>query len=630
MFKSAAERVRKVVEMPFNKAIDTLGSLFANEDQISDDEKRILALIKAVLPTDPIGLEKALNRVHNGLEKQHVSERKSAYILEFLRKVAPGTPDSALAALKKYDPMDQKMILNHLLSLSLEHGEYREGTLEITRNMAQKLNFDQTELENMIQSVKDAYLKRSTIIRSGTGIILALIVIVLFVLIATWLSSLLFGLALAFIFLPLEQYFERRLRRSDGRFSGFFLRLLPIKKLSGKFKRQEKFDLSEAEMKRREQLSVTTQATTITVSCVVAGSVLLLVGILIGLNFYFGQLKNNISAFAKNGTAGVEQVQPDAAASARVPADAQVAAAENKAGDKLSGKVIETSNLLGGISANLTGFLDKLKQRFQELPLVQGILNELSDYLAEGKAEKQLTELLLKKSGGIFAFLARFVGLFATFLLNVLMTFFFFSLLLSKLAGFINSSSDGDSKQRATSYLIRTVFNGKWLPMMSEENLREGDRIVSEVVNKLRIWLRGYMTMICIDFCVYSTVFTLLDVPYALILGAIAAVGILLPYIGPVSSALLSVLVTLAVGGPDVSVWQIGGIIGAYLLHNGIIEQFFIYPMVIGESLGLTTLETIIVVLLGGIMAGIPGMIFALPTASVIKYLVPQIYRCWR
>ena len=113
-------------------------------------------------------------------------------------------------------------------------------------------------------------------------------------------------------------------------------------------------------------------------------------------------------------------------------------------------------------------------------------------------------------------------------------------------------------------------------------------------------------------------------------MGALAGVGILLPYIGPVSSALLTVLVTLAVGGADVTVVQIACIIGVYLIHNGVIEQFFIYPMIIGESLGLTTLETIIVVLLGGILAGIPGMIFALPTASVIKYLVPQIYRCWR
>jgi len=48
---------------------------------------------------------------------------------------------------------------------------------------------------------------------------------------------------------------------------------------------------------------------------------------------------------------------------------------------------------------------------------------------------------------------------------------------------------------------------------------------------------------------------------------------------------------------------------------------------VIGEALGLSTLETIIVVLLGGMLAGVTGMIFALPTAAVIKFIVPQLYR---
>jgi predicted PurR-regulated permease PerM len=71
-------------------------------------------------------------------------------------------------------------------------------------------------------------------------------------------------------------------------------------------------------------------------------------------------------------------------------------------------------------------------------------------------------------------------------------------------------------------------------------------------------------------------------------------------------------------------------IVICYLIYNGIIEQFILYPAVIGESLGLTTLETIIVVLLGAIFAGIPGMILALPTASVAKYLVPRIYDCWQ
>ena len=56
-------------------------------------------------------------------------------------------------------------------------------------------------------------------------------------------------------------------------------------------------------------------------------------------------------------------------------------------------------------------------------------------------------------------------------------------------------------------------------------------------------------------------------------------------------------------------------------------EQFILYPAVIGDALGLSTLETIIVVLLGAIFAGIPGMIFAMPAASVAKYIIPQLYR---
>ena len=112
-------------------------------------------------------------------------------------------------------------------------------------------------------------------------------------------------------------------------------------------------------------------------------------------------------------------------------------------------------------------------------------------------------------------------------------------------------------------------------------------------------------------------------------LGLLAGCGILLPYIGPILSALVTVLITLAVGGSSVSGVQLAGIIAAYLIYNGVIEQFILYPAVIGESLGLTTLETIIVVLLGAIFAGIPGMILALPAASVIKYLVPQIYHAW-
>jgi predicted PurR-regulated permease PerM len=212
-----------------------------------------------------------------------------------------------------------------------------------------------------------------------------------------------------------------------------------------------------------------------------------------------------------------------------------------------------------------------------------------------------------------------------TFLLNTLLAIFFFSLFLSKMAEFIHDGKD--QKKLQSEYLVRTVFNNKWLPGATENTISQAQEIISQVINRLKTWLKGYLTLMSIDAVIYTTAFYFLGVPYALVLGLIAAFGILLPYIGPVASAALTVLVTLAAGN-DVTMMQLLLIVCTYLLWNGIVEQLFLYPAVIGESLGLTTLETIIVVLLGGIFAGITGMIFAIPTASVLKYLIPKIYSC--
>ena len=67
-----------------------------------------------------------------------------------------------------------------------------------------------------------------------------------------------------------------------------------------------------------------------------------------------------------------------------------------------------------------------------------------------------------------------------------------------------------------------------------------------------------------------------------------------------------------------------------FYLLNAIVEQLFLYPAFVGEALGLNVLETMIVVLLGGLFAGLAGMIFAVPVASVLKFIVPRLYQSLR
>ena len=309
MIRAVNERIRKFFEQPVNRAIDAAVGLFARLEVLTEDDKVILALIKAVLPSDSAGMEKALARFRSGLEKKLVSEQKIAGLLDFIRQVAPGTPERALPLLKSYTVERQRETLANLLALALDHGEYRTESLQLITKLAADLGISSEELETMAAEIKSAEAGRSKIIRSGTGIILALIVIGVFILIATWLSSLLFGVVLAYIFLPLEQYFERRLRRNPGKLARFFRRVNPVEKLGKHLQRPSKYEISAEEQKRREDQAVTTHAVTLTVSCVVTGFLAILLAVALLLGSYVKSFSNKTHALNdKAATVQIESV----------------------------------------------------------------------------------------------------------------------------------------------------------------------------------------------------------------------------------------------------------------------------------------------------------------------------------
>ena len=109
----------------------------------------------------------------------------------------------------------------------------------------------------------------------------------------------------------------------------------------------------------------------------------------------------------------------------------------------------------------------------------------------------------------------------------------------------------------------------------------------------------------------------------------LAGLTILLPFLGPVASFVLTFGVCIGFCESHLLVTLIG-VSAAYVLINGILEQLILYPSFVGGAIGLSTIETISVVLIGGLVAGITGMILAVPAAAVIKYLIPKIYELRR
>lgn len=598
--------LRQKIEGSLSKAKKVISSIA--DSVILPDSDNYLEYVIAALAKTVIAPDRMLNS--SDIEDfrmvwgKNFSAENTDKIVAFLYDSTEITVDEAAGAAKNITPELRKKILLNLCEL-LVNADSPDEAEKFLKELASAFELSEKDFDEVLTNAKNKGAKRKKLLSSGAGILAALIILLIFILTATWLKSVIFGLALAALMFPVEQYFERKFERKKGMLYHFFAL---CGRCESSIKDKIKLTASNirptaAEKKKYErELWI---RNSVSMSCAI------LIILLLGIFILFGAISANYISSTRE---SVKNFMNNAK-------QQQTGTAENQSGSSKKEPQKNTigQNAFAGVMSGIHKFLEENRQRFESQPVIKNTLNKISEILSRPDTQQQIFSILIKKTGGLINLTTGFLSALAVFLLDILLTIFFFLLFLTKLAQFAQSHKD-----KKHNYIVRTLFSGNWLPRTSEEDIQETELIINEILHKLKVWLRGYLSLMLIDFTVYSTVFYFLNVPYFFILGAIAGCGILLPFIGPIISCCLTFFVTLACG--DASAMQLLGIIGIYLLHNGITEQFILYPTVIGESLGLTTLETIIVVLLGGIFAGATGMIFSIPTAAVIKYLVPRIH----
>jgi predicted PurR-regulated permease PerM len=612
---SKVQWLKGVVEKPAGKAYSMISSFLPRSGgEPPETSMAIVSLMGAVLWADGALQEKEIDEFRSILSRTHSPEMVDYFVRSL--KNFKGADITRESALIKHLPDPEKLkIIVALLKLSWVDNEYHESQRKMIAQIAVNLDINEATLKQMETDVAKDHESRRRILKSGAGIIVALIVITIFILTATFLKSVIFGLILAYIFLPLEKWYEKQFTSNS-----FFIKLFglgasivsPLKTIAAKLRsRRETVELSPLEKEKKRRQALIGKATAATVSTFI------LICFMLGIVFvtlsasYVAGLSASLRDWveqppAKSSMAGVKG-QPQGTSAAPVASDRR--------------------NQLMPVVKKYIDKLESLKPELEKLPFVKVAVSEVTKFLADAGNQKEIVAMVLQKSGGVFSFTASFIKRVFSLLLDVLLTLFFFSLILKTMADYCSVQQCGGDKK--SEYLIRGIYNSKWFPGASEETLTRAREILHNIILKLKIWVRGYLTIILIESTLYTIMFFILGVPYALILGIIAGCTVLLPYIGPCASALLTLIVCLA-AGTNASMLLLLAVILTYIAITGILDQLFIYPTVIGGALGLTTLETIIVVLLGGLFFGLTGMIFAVPTASVLKYLIPQIYNCWK
>lgn len=112
--------------------------------------------------------------------------------------------------------------------------------------------------------------------------------------------------------------------------------------------------------------------------------------------------------------------------------------------------------------------------------------------------------------------------------------------------------------------------------------------------------------------------FTLFGLPYAEIIAIFTAFCAFIPYIGAFVSCIVGAFLVLLVSPEKVIL-----AVAVYMIVQ-FIENQFIYPHVVGNSVGLSPLWTLVAALLGGNLFGLAGIIFFIPLTAVIYTLIRE------
>ncbi|MBL0127635.1 MAG: AI-2E family transporter [Flavobacteriales bacterium] len=148
--------------------------------------------------------------------------------------------------------------------------------------------------------------------------------------------------------------------------------------------------------------------------------------------------------------------------------------------------------------------------------------------------------------------------------------------------------------------------------------------VVQDVLTRTKGVVQSYLVGLVMEAGIVTvlnwTGLMIIGVEYALLLAVMGAVLNLIPYVGMIMATALTMLFALATMGPAAALW----VLGLYLLVQ-LVDNNFIVPRVVASRVELNALASIIAVMIGGALWGIPGMFLAIPLTAMLKVIFDRV-----
>ena len=249
-------------------------------------------------------------------------------------------------------------------------------------------------------------------------------------------------------------------------------------------------------------------------------------------------------------------------------------------------KLAETGKIAGGLSDGLNGSKQILGS------LSNGVIKPsvLSDLVASFR------NLATDTSGGLINIASGIFGGVFSFILIIVLSFY------------LAAQEEGVEKFLK---IITPLKNEKYIIDLWKRSQR-----------KIGYWMQGQLLLgIVVGVLVYLGLM-ILGIQNALILAVLAGVLEIIPYFGPILSAIPAIILGFATGGLTMGLLVLGLFI--------IIQQFenhLIYPLVVKKVVGVSPIIVILALIIGAKFAGFLGILLSVPVTAALMEFIDDVQR---
>jgi len=164
-------------------------------------------------------------------------------------------------------------------------------------------------------------------------------------------------------------------------------------------------------------------------------------------------------------------------------------------------------------------------------------------------------------------------------------------------------------------------FRRSALAMLPRGRLRwRGDEYFQDINSTLAAYIRAQLTACLLVGILCSIGFALIGLPSPLVLGLLAGMLEFVPLIGPLVVAILVAVLAMLHWGFGMAV-----VVLLFLAVLRIVQDYVIYPRIIGQGIHLHPLAVILAILAGAEIAGVAGIFLAIPVIAILTVS----YRHW-